>query len=250
MRTCSLRCCAPSNRIANTPRHGQRACNQLCHARGALRAQPTAIRASSCHARANLLRRPGAAGTRARACAGYRAQGEREGPVEPPVTAHIVHAAAGVLARSQTLSTSARQGLVPTLPTQVGREDTKPSATAPGAKSQAGTKGGSARTGCRPVGTVNARCESARRSTGIMTRISLLSIHSGPRAYHGPAPSLQTSGRGGIRGDDAFSPTGLDLMSPSRPRREGKGSGVRKAQPHPVPSAGWLSAGTQGADQR
>ena len=110
--------------------------------------------------------------------------------------------------------------------------------------------GGSARTGCRPVGTVNARCESARRSTGIMTRISLLSIHSGPRAYHGPAPSLQTSGRGGIRGDDAFSPTGLDLMSPSRPRREGKGSGVRKAQPHPVPSAGWLSAGTQGADQR
>ena len=49
---------------------------------------------------------------------------------------------------------------------------------------------------------------------------------------------------------DAFSPTGLDLVSPSRPRREGKGRGVRKAQPHPVPSAGWLSAGTQGADQR
>ena len=163
---------------------------------------------------------------------------------------YIVHAAARVLARSQTLSTSARQGLVPTLPTQVGREDTKPSTTAPGAKSQAGTKGGSAGTGRRPAGTVNARCESARRSTGIMTRISLLSIHSGPRAYHGPTPSLQTSGRGGIRGDDAFSPTGLDLMSPSRPRREGKGRGVRKAQPHPVPSAGWLSAGTQGADQR
>ena len=62
-------------------------------------------------------------------------------------------------------------------------------------------RGGSAGTGRRPAGTVNARCESARRSTGIMTRISLLSIHSGPRAYHGPAPSLQTSGRGGIRGD-------------------------------------------------
>ena len=34
--------------------------------------------------------------------------------------------------------------------------------------------------------------------------------------YHGPAPSLQTSGKGDIRGDDAFSPTGLDLVSPSR----------------------------------
>ena len=41
--------------------------------------------------------------------------------------------------------------------------------------------------------TVNARCESARRSTGIMTRISLLSIHSGPRAYHGRRVAAPTS---------------------------------------------------------
>ena len=65
-----------------------------------------------------------------------------------------------------------------------------------------------------------------------------------------PGPLLAGPDRGWSQVLDAFSPTGLDLMSPSRPRREGKGSGVRKAQPHPVPSAGWLSAGTQGADQR